>query len=241
MVSSYLKNFRRNIRTLYGLLKRYDIPFEIKVLKEIENSFPYNIDLSKKFDVSFNNLDMELNHKLDGAYPQYIKDFVISFHHQIKIDCSKNFDTEDLIEEYLFEIEIVGYGQKDYFYAWHLDKDVQSITDNLTHPYYHFQGWSDKLNSHFDNDDTFGQVLITNTPRFPHPPMDLFLGIHFIINNFLKSDQCTGKAKMLLDDDYKDLMKCSQEFMWDIYFNSFSDTCSHTHFNRNKVFPLYTN
>lgn len=240
MLESYLKQFKRNLTTLIKLIKKYEIPLEVKKLADLENALPQNAKLDQVFSLKLENITFNINQKLTGCLPNYIKSYVIDLHHSIDMNVTLDHNTDDIIDNYLFEIEVIGYDKdaEDYFFAWHLDKHDFEGDETLSHPSYHFQCWSDKLN-HILEDEKFGKILLMNSPRFPHPPMDLFLGIHFIISNFIDSGIHTKKNLLLKDGDYQSILRFSQSLIWDVYFNSFADGSSHKHFTKSRVFPLY--
>lgn len=231
-----ISNYHKNLSTLIKRISYFGIPIEIKALREIENVLYSRIAGDNKFEIDAKNITINVNHAISGTTPEKVRDFVISFDHELTIDRTKNFATNDLIGEYLFDIQITGYDEHavEYHYAWHLDKNIASSEPKYTHPYYHFQGGGNKLEG-----KSTGEILLTDFPRIPHPPMDLFLGIHFIINNFVSSKNYPKKIDLLNDFDYQNVIIYSQKLVWDTYFNSFSPGCVNDDFNFKNVFPLY--
>lgn len=228
--------FYRNLSTLIKKFSFYDIPIELANLRKLENTIYSQLNYSGKFKINAKEIIININHGISGTTPIAIKDFIIYFDHDILIDSARDYSKNDLIEEYAFDIQIVGYDEnaKEYYYAWHLDKNITSTEPKYTHPYYHFQGGGQKL----EGMDT-GDILLIDFPRIPHPPMDLFLGLHFIINNFISSKDVPKKLALLKDHDYQTIIIDSQKLMWDIYFKSFEVDCTHDDFNFRNVFPLY--
>lgn len=71
---------------------------------------------------------------------------------------------------------------------------------------------------------TFGGEMISYiplymiAPRIPFPPMDIYLGIDFIISNFWPKNKY---KELLREDNYCNMIKQSREKLnWDNYFNS---------------------
>lgn len=231
-----LTGYYKNLSTLIKRITFHGIPIELKGLSEVQNVLYSKISNTNKFEIDAKNITVNLSHAISGTTPNTIRDFVISFDHELVIDDSRDFQLNDLIVEYLFDIQITGYDENanEYHYAWHLDKNITSSEPKYTHPYYHFQGGGNKLEGRHT-----GEILLIDFPRIPHPPMDLFLGIHFIINNFVSSKNYPKKIDLMNDFEYQDVIMCSQKLVWDSYFNSFSAGCVNKDFNFKNVFPLY--
>lgn len=229
-------SFYKNLSTLIKKFSAYNIPVELANLRKLESEIYSQISYNGKFNINAKEIIININHSISGTTPIAIKDFVIYFDHYLEIDSAKDYYKNDLIEKYAFDIHIVGYDEdaKEYNYAWHLDKNITSADPKYTHPYYHFQGGGQKLEGMHT-----GEILLIDFPRIPHPPMDLFLGLHFIINNFISSKDVPKKLNLLNDHDYQSIIIDSQKLMWDIYFKSFEVDCKHDDFNFRNVFPLY--
>jgi hypothetical protein len=231
-------SYYKNISTLIKRIKYFELPVETTALSEVENIL-YSKLLStavSKFEINAKNITVNLNQKISGTTPDTVCDFVISFDHELSIDDSRNKNLNDLIDVFLFDIQIIGYDHnaEGYHYAWHLDKNIPSSTAKYTHPYYHFQGGGSRIEG-----KPTGEILLVDFPRIPHPPMDLILGIHFIINNFISSKNYPQKKELLEDDQYQNVIMDSQSLIWDTYFNSFAPACANLDFNFKNVFPLY--
>ena len=77
-------------------------------------------------------------------------------------------------------------------------------------------GYSHVKNEVIFNDRTSFIPLLLIAPRIPFPPMDCFLGIDFIICNFLNKKDY---QKLQTEPPYKRVIKKSQEKLWKPYFN----------------------
>lgn len=231
--------YEKNLSLLIKRIKHFSIPIEIDKLNALQTTI-YNKSFSNinDFEIELLDLVVNINHSVSGTTPTKIKEFEIYFSHKLAIDTTVDHEKCDLIkkESYSFNIEINGLDNDAnvYRFAWHLDQNIPSSTPKYTHPYYHFQGGGQRLEG-MDS----GDILLVDFPRIPHPPMDLFLGIHFILNNFLSSKNCPSKDKLMEDYEYQQVIKESQELYWKYYFNSFSNNCTHDDFNFTNVFPLY--
>ena len=148
-------------------------------------------------------------------------------------------DKNDIFEDYSFNIHIKGYSTvhdspEDFsnFFCWHLDKETKT-DGNLSHPYYHFHAGGNHLNGR-----NIGDLLMISSPRIPHPPMDIFLSIHFVLNNFFNTKDFKGPKGILKDVDYISIMERAQKRVLDPYFSTISGA-EHTNFTRYNLFPLY--
>lgn len=107
--------------------------------------------------------------------------------------------------------------------AWHLDshppKDKTAKTTSsdgaFAHPRYHWQFGGKKIWEIADN-SFYGNHLLLETPRLPHPPLDIILAVDFVLANFY------GHVWQQLkdDDEYIKYIKIAQEIYWRPYFNS---------------------
>ncbi|WP_412561411.1 hypothetical protein [Winogradskyella sp. MIT101101] len=68
--------------------------------------------------------------------------------------------------------------------SWHLDRHPDDSPTEAVHPVYHFQYGGRKLTIPNDN---YGNHLVLDMPRIMHPPLDLILGVDFVLSNFLGS------------------------------------------------------
>ncbi|MDB4257266.1 hypothetical protein N9818_00265 [Arcobacteraceae bacterium] len=72
-------------------------------------------------------------------------------------------------------------------YAIHFDKHNIEQSSHQAHPVYHFQFGGNRLNEDENQQPTnliHGQALFLDAPRIMHHPMELILGLDFILSNF---------------------------------------------------------
>ena len=108
--------------------------------------------------------------------------------------------------------------------SWHLDdqselSDANDGQSKYLHPVYHFT-FGGKLmeGSYLDNWD-FGQTLVMRSPRLMHPPMDIILGIDFILTQFIARKYITD----LLDKpEYKKIIQAVKQKIWKPYALAFA-------------------
>jgi hypothetical protein len=232
-----LKDFRADLSKFLDLIKNYDIGDfqELNTLLGNLNS-PMSDDLIK---YELKNIVFHIKKCISGSRPFGLNKFQIFFDNTITVE--KNFNLlKDNLKEYKFELNIDSYistSESDgncYKSCWHLDKHIDSSPPKYTHPTYHFHFGGEYINSL----DT-GQISILANPRIPHPPMDLFLGFHFIISNFYSSKDYTFVNELKSQIEYQKIIKRAQERLWIPYFKAFNPTNTNQDFTMNKLFPLF--
>lgn len=122
-----------------------------------------------------------------------------------------------------YNVQLITYGKTstdtvNYKMSWHLDKHIRSIDvmdgrgKGFIHPEYHFNmgGFALTKESNFD----FGNILLIDTPRIMHPPLDIVLSIDFVLKNFYGI-----RVKSLTDSrQYKRIISDSKNRLWRPYF-----------------------
>lgn len=121
----------------------------------------------------------------------------------------------DLFSEYQLDIEVKSDEEKSF--AWHLDREA-TTHGKYIHPLYHFHGGGKKV----EGKDA-GELLILRSPRLPHPPMDLFLAIHFVLENFLNTNTYAEQVKIFEDTQYKEIIMRAQNRLLDPYYGAIVD------------------
>lgn len=104
--------------------------------------------------------------------------------------------------------------------SYHLDRHIYNDGDNIPeepHPFYHFQFGGKKLiDEQGDKIDT-GELLVLETPRIAHHPMEFILGMDYLISNFypnIRKQLMTGKQ------EYRRLIEKYQNKMLKPYFHA---------------------
>lgn len=227
-------SFTLDLTTLLDLFTKYDVPVDPSTIYTLANTFKY----ADKYFVEIKDIVFDINSKISGTIPSEIKKMAIYLDHSCDYDLNKNLDRQDPIKtsSYIFNIKVIGYGENGEFKNfWHLDKDEKGNEDHkVTHPSYHFHFGGEELNGC----DT-GEIMFMGAPRLAHPPMDLFLGIHFIINNFYNSKQYSFVKSLMLDEEYRDIIIRAQKRLWEPYFNAYNPTAVHDNHTFENVFPLF--
>lgn len=141
--------------------------------------------------------------------------------------------------KYTFVITFVGSDEKkvEYKCAWHLDYESKSKDDELDepkvfHPLFHLTYGGSTIKKIYTSldDDSYKVVkelavneetkcsfipLYMISPRLPFPPMDSYLGVDFIICNFMDKRMY---QKLQTETYYKRVIKNSQDSLWKPYF-----------------------
>lgn len=132
---------------------------------------------------------------------------------------TKNIDIP--ISHYCFRITALGQSQGKVFKSsWHLDYDNNDGQD-YTHPHFHLTWGGDNI-----KDLNLGDVLLLPTPRISYPPMDIVLGIDFVLSNFVKADVY---KQIQSDSQYKTAVKNAQEKYWKPYMLSLAHHWCNNH------------
>lgn len=103
------------------------------------------------------------------------------------------------------------------FYSLHFDRHIEEGNPSKeVHPIYHFQFGGKKIKER--NIDR-GQALFMDTPRVMHHPMDIFLGIDFILSNFFPEIWNSCKK----DGKYINLIRKYQKYFVYPYFKTVAE------------------
>lgn|GEM_PF-4286060 len=137
--------------------------------------------------------------------------------------------------DYNFVITFIGTDEKkvDYMCAWHLDYESKSKNNeldepNVFHPLFHLTYGGRTMKKMYTplDDNQYNTVkdlayneetncsfipLYMISPRIPFPPMDYYLGIDFIICNFMDKRRY---QKLQSETYYKRVIKKSQDSLW---------------------------
>lgn len=223
-----------DLRELAKLLKKYDFfpkliePQNINSLLKAGNEIIYEYDTK---DVVFNVTSSGMD-----SNPQ-VKKIVVILNTNYKLKKILS-DKSDIFEDYNFNIFIKGYWDKNAsidddsnFFCWHLDREP-ATDGNFIHPYYHFHA-----GGHHIGDRTPGDLLLISSPRLPHPPMDIFLAIHFIILNFFNTKDFREQKKILHDDEYQSIIERAQKRILHPYFSVLNNE-DHDDYSKHNLFPL---
>lgn len=225
-----------DIKELVRLLKLYQFENMIE-LYQLENLIGKSQAVF--YDYNIGNLTFRISTSGMSPYPRVSKLSVsIDINYSLQIDMSAS---NDIFRTYSLELFIRGYkdmyttdSESPNFFCWHLDREENTMGDFI-HPLYHLHAGGNKLQD--ENIDAGGLVFI-GSPRIPHPPMDIILAIHFVIQNFVNNGDCEQKSKLLADYNYQDIVERARKRVLDPYFKSIAGV-NHNSFTKQNLFPLY--
>jgi hypothetical protein len=124
--------------------------------------------------------------------------------------------SDDPFEQLAVNIVVSGKNpyQPENICAWHLDRHIDSESE-VVHPLYHFQYGGNRM-EHLKDD--LGRVLLLETPRLVHPPMEAVLAIDFVLSNFVGATWKQIKEEK--DGTYRNMVAEAQERFWYPYAES---------------------
>ncbi|MEA4850289.1 MAG: hypothetical protein VB126_02415 [Paludibacter sp.] len=228
-----LRAFRNDLSIFIKKIGDYNIEGEFSSLNTILENLENKALVSYKLE----SICFYVNSPIAGTFPDNLHFFQIYLDNMLMVKDELDLNTDPLYAYYL-NIYIQAYksqadNKKVHFSSWHLDKHKNENVPRYTHPTYHFQFGGKKMELLDD------QLAILASPRIPHPPMDIFLGVHFIISNFFNNRQYGFVNKLLADYDYQQIIKRAQNRLWKPYFKAFDSSNIHNDFTMNNIFPLY--
>jgi hypothetical protein len=228
-----LRDFKNDLSAFIDLIRDHNVPGDFQNFIDLKD----NLDRNGIIDYNLQDMCFFVSSGLESQPTE-------TNHFQVYLDNFLKFKDDwtpenDPLFKYKFEINIHGYKNKRsegqcYKCSWHLDKHSPSENDKFTHASYHFQFGGKKIK----NVDS-GNLLLLQNPRIPHPPMDIFLGFHFVIANFYNSKSYTFVREMTSDSVYQQIIKRAQNRLWTPYFDAYGENNSHNDFTRKNVFPLF--
>jgi len=234
--------YGNDLSTFATLITRHD---ESNIFKNLDS--PLNIAKAKlnrangnTLTVEANSIELILKKKISGTIPHDLQSITIFFDSKSEFDLSINIELNDrILDTYNFQIEIKGINDDgEHYNAWHLDRDIRGLEPSkpkFDHPLYHFQSGG----NHLEEKQINGAVFIS-APRLPHPPMDVILGIHFILRNFCSTKDYPRFDRLFDQPDYQDIVKRAKQRMFNPYFKAFSESNTHQDYTIENVFPMAT-
>lgn len=230
------QSYIKDLEMLMILITRYNIDGSFKPIQDV-----IDVLRNKDFiDYEFSNIEFYINGNMTGTLPEdeNLNYCVVKFDNKVATTnpFKKNIDS---LHIYTLDIKIELYKSKrnrsePRYSSWHLDKERRPENCRYTHPYYHFQFGGKKL------EYLEPSLGLLSSPRIPHPPMDIILAFHFIINNFYNNKSFKFVKEILADYDYMKILKNSQLRIWDQYFKAYQLKNKHEDYSLTKVFPLYS-
>lgn len=228
-----LRNFRNDLSVFIKLIEDKGVTGDFSDFNKLLS----DIDNKKLIEYNLENIIFHIRGLIKGTVPNDLKYCQIHLNHMLM--CKDNLDVElDPLYKYVFDISISlfkheGSTNKVYYSSWHHDRHFNTQNVKYTHPTYHFQFGGKKMELIDD------EMSVLSCPRIPHPPMDIFLGFHFILSNYYNNREFSFVNSLLEDIVYQNIIKRAQKRLWTPYFGAFDSTNTHQDFIVNKIFPLY--
>ncbi len=161
---------------------------------------------------------------------------LVSLHMKYRVNQNES-NIDNMFEDYLLELIVKGW-DVDYqkvhgLMTWHLDYDSDATKGengekaSFIHPLFHMHTGGKRITSSTNFD--YGNLLLLAPPRLPHPPLDLCLGINFIIQNFFvieekdKTDSSENYTMFKVNSDilqsYNKYVESSANFFLSPYYS----------------------
>lgn len=106
----------------------------------------------------------------------------------VEVNLEKWHRNEDPYSKYNFAITLFGNLEgMEHSICWHVDRDSPESSDEI-HPLYHLQHSNGSTYHRCGEtiDFNWGNSMFLDVPRIVHYPLDLFVGLSFIVTNFYK-------------------------------------------------------
>lgn len=229
------RSYVKDIKFLKEIIQDYNVIGVFTGVDDIIEAIETNDkDL---IDYRLNNFSIHLKGAIAKAQPGDLHYCKIELENRLEVKDDLN-DKIDPLSRYSLDFKISLYKSernqtKEYCSTWHLDKEHRDLNFSYVHPYYHMQ-FGGKKHEYLDPD-----MAVLGSPRIPHPPMDLILAFHFIINNFVDRKVHSYVDGIVSDSRYLRILNNSKKRLWVPYFNGFLADFQHEDYNINKLFPLY--
>ena len=169
--------------------------------------------------------------KLDSGVPKKlkpssVKDLKLIVNIHVVGNCEVGVGLNDPLLWLALDFKIEGEVIKDDKIAkvltcYHLDRHIKNEDDgdNEPHPFYHFQFGGRHLLNIYGELDT-GDLIVSETPRISHHPMDLILSIDYLLSYFFPTKR---KEMIKKSREYVLLLKKYQDAILKPYYHTLSN------------------
>ncbi len=189
-----------DLRKLAGVLYKYFPAAEISsfesAMAELQNKenipqVPNKLSDNNLWGYSLSRIIFKFDKPPRHTIPDNCKDLKLILDIKAIGHCNDLNSMKDPFKWLEFNIVIEGtkFGEnenKQLITSYHLDRHIFSEDDGVSdysHPLYHFQFGGRKLTEQHGTIET-GNLLVFDSPRIAHYPMDAVLGIDFTLSNF---------------------------------------------------------
>jgi len=202
-----------DIANVARILKKMNIcndtsPLNNYIKRNGGDKFEYSV-----IGLLFNDIPALRNTNFNASLFQVSLDVVIKEKPIDKNDIDIPIILEDKKDKYIFAFKIVlSNKKKQHTDCWHLDYDNKPDESEYIHPFFHLTHGGKGM----DGLD-LGQTMALLAPKLPFMPLDIILGIDFIIANFYKKEIYN---KLHADSIYRQAIQHSQNRLWKPYFQA---------------------
>lgn len=201
----------------YGICKTTDTFYKIQneIRVRCSDNIVWDYGNNSEADYDFINFSIP---KMAHTRPSDVDDISISLSVKSKGKKSQVVQTnhfEKLSLQLIIQAYAIdnSYVEKNVKSAWHMDMDTDPNND-FTHPLFHINFGGKELEDEIDT----GDILLMRSPRLMHLPLDIFLGVDFVIQNFIGR-----KHDIYQDFDYQRIIKKYKYLHWKPYALAFAD------------------
>lgn len=168
---------------------------------------------------NINRVVFQFNHVPRNTYPEKAYNMRLELDINLVADYKNYGNYADPFKHLEFNIVVRGdlitdtTESMDLICSYHLDRHLREKDDRdpeEVHPDYHFQFGGHKLEK---NGRNFGCSLMLDSPRIVHYPLDIILGVDFVLANFFGKDWREIRRK----GDYVSLVRKYQNAFWRPY------------------------
>lgn len=214
--NSYKRDRAKELMTLAEILNRVAVCQDTSPLYRAASQVNSSHGSTWGYEMDRLRFRLDARHH---AVPQQVMDLTLELSLRIEANYVPEDEGEflDPFQKLDFNIVTSGISVSDrdqrVMCAWHLDRDIGQAGDpeqTFIHPQYHFQfgGRDMQYVEH-----GFCSVLLLETPRIAHPPMDAILGVDFVLTNYFRSD----RLKFREEGTYINILRTAQDRIWRPY------------------------
>lgn len=175
---------------------------------------------NSKFKYSIDDLEFFVGEAPSHTIPDGAGEITVTLRMKFGSNQEKKAFEEDFIEPFEFDIIIKGLNKDAEWLisSWHLDKHIESEgACKYHHPKYHLTFGGKHMYDAYK--DAYGSALIMPSPRISYPPMDVILGVDFILRNFFDKKRLRN---IVNNQEYLEIVKSSQDRYWSVYAKIFA-------------------
>lgn len=230
------KDLADDLNKFYELLQplmaskiiKFDYQSAITTLSNFSRACRINDDYKPNYwNYKINLIELKLDQEIPKKkLPKSVSDLKLFVSIEVSGDTDKTNEI-DPFQTLAFNFSIKGdflcekTGEvKTAITSYHLDRHLYKEGDNIPeepHPFYHFQFGGKKLIDEFGDKIDTGELLVLETPRITHHPMDFILGMDYLISNFYPK---TRKQLMGSKQEYRRLIEKYQLKIVKPYFQA---------------------